>query len=57
MLKVIAGKRKQFYDIFTGDGWKNWSRYVMKQDKLCYLAGNKLSAVELKEVGHVLNHA
>lgn len=56
MLKILAGKRNQFFDVFQGDGWKNWSRYVLKDNKLTHLTGNKLTPVQLKEVGHAVNH-
>lgn len=56
MLKILAGKRNQFFDVFHGDGWEDWSRYIVRNNKLIHVGGRVLSKPEMKEVGHVLGH-
>jgi len=46
-MKILRVKRTHIYDVFTGDGWKNWSRYHVKQGKVLYIAGNSLPKIDL----------
>lgn len=57
MLKILAGKRNQFFDVFYGEGWYDWSRYIVRNNKLVHVGGRTLNKQELKEVGHALGHS
>lgn len=54
MPKVLVKQIKQSttFDVFTGDGWNNWSRVAwdMKRKRLSLVKGNRLKPNELKEV-------
>lgn len=42
-MKILQVKKFPIYDIFEGDGWEMWSRYLLKNGKFIYIAGNKLN--------------
>jgi hypothetical protein len=42
-MKILQVKKFPIFDIFTGEGWENWSRYLIKKNKIIYIAGIKLS--------------
>ncbi len=41
-MKILKVKTHPLFDIFTGDGWLNWSRYLIKKGKLIYIGGTKI---------------
>lgn len=43
-MKILQVKKFPIYDVFDGDGWTNWSRYLFKKGKLIYLSGLKLTS-------------
>ena len=52
-MKVCRVKKTAFYDVFTGEGWKNWSRYKLDGEKLHHVSGNRipfsiLTSVQIK---------
>jgi hypothetical protein len=50
-MRVYQVKRFPIYDIFTGDGWENWSRVLVSKDKrVTTLAGTQSPHVDIKTV-------
>ena len=45
-MKILRVKKLPLYDVFTGDGWYNWSRIVKNNDTLKIISGNQLSSAE-----------
>jgi hypothetical protein len=45
-MKILRVKKLPLYDVFTGEGWYNWSRVVKQNDQLKVISGNQLSATE-----------
>lgn len=43
-------------DVFNGDGWENWTRFVRQGNKLHKVAGNILSKEEFNHVCKVVFH-
>ena len=41
-MKILQVKHTTFYDIFMGDGWKNWSRYRFIKGVYTHIDGNRL---------------
>lgn len=41
-MKVYKHKHSPLIDVFTGEGWLNWGRYLFKQGRLIFVAGQKL---------------
>ncbi len=41
-MKILKVKTHPLFDVFLGDGWLNWSRYLIKKGKLIYIGGTKL---------------
>lgn len=50
MIKILAGKRNQFFDIFVGEGWENWTRVQIKGDVLTHVKGRHLTQQEAEYV-------
>lgn len=48
-MKVLRVKKFPLYDVFTGEGWYNWSR-VLVRDTPRVVAGEQLPQVRLNEV-------
>jgi enolase len=44
-------------DVFTGEGWENWTRISIKRGKIQVLAGNQLTAEEIAEIQRGLANA
>lgn len=42
-MKILRSKHTPFIDVFTGDGWESWSRYIKKKKELIFIKGIKLS--------------
>ena len=56
-MKILFAKRHVWADVFTGDGWENWTRFLIVNKRPVYEKGKKLSNHQLKEVEHVVNHS
>ena len=41
-MKVLRIKRTPLYDVFVGEGWKEWSRYLHIAGKTTYVSGKRL---------------
>ena len=50
MLKILRIKKFPLYDIFQGEGWENWSRYLFIKGHLKLISGIPLSIKEIREV-------
>lgn len=55
-MKLLWGKQKKFLDVFTGDGWKNWSRFYYRNGRLIHKDGHKLAVHQLKEVYNAITN-
>jgi hypothetical protein len=49
-LKILRSKHVPFIDVFQGEGWENWSRYMKKRSELIFLKGIKLSNAKFAEL-------
>jgi len=41
MIKVLQVKKFPIFDVFTGDGWLNWTRILIQPNKTTVIAGDK----------------
>lgn len=57
-MKVLQVKNFPIWDIFEGEGWENWSRYLYKKGKLIYISGVKLvDKTQLNKLVKTIQHA
>lgn len=46
-MKILRVKRLPLFDVFTGEGWLNWTRIVKNDNgNLKVISGNQLNATE-----------
>ena len=48
-LKVLRVKGTPIYDLFTGEGWYNWTRILKRDMTIKVLAGNPLTPGDLQQ--------
>jgi hypothetical protein len=53
--RLYRFKHSPLVDVFTGEGWLNWSRYLVKKDRLIFIAGQKLDRPLFNELQGVLH--
>jgi hypothetical protein len=53
-MKILQIKHTTIYDIFLGEGWKNWSRYRFVKGIYTHLEGTRLSRHIIEEVKEIL---
>ena len=49
-MKVLPIKTTPLIDVFTGEGWENWTRLLYKNKVLIPLSGEVLNKNQLEEV-------
>lgn len=54
MFKILRVKKFPIYDVFTGEGWLDWTRFLFQHGKLVYLQGEKRTQAELKQITKAL---
>lgn len=62
-IKVLRVFKNPIFDVFLGDGWNNWSRVLIRKDKMIHLDGNRFtfkskefSDFVLKQIKEYLKH-
>lgn len=53
-MKILRVKKTAFYDIFTGNGWKNHTRVHYRHHKVKYISGNILPKIRMVEISKTL---
>lgn len=53
--EVVVKQVKKFpyYDIFVGEGWKNWTRIMYVKGHAAFLGGNRLP---IRQVYAIMDH-
>lgn len=57
LMKIIHIKGTPIYDVFTDEGWYNWTRILKKDNFIKILAGNVLTPATLILLKQYNNHA
>ena len=52
---VLQVKKYPIFDVFTGEGWENWTRIMLKNNKIIHVAGNLLHISLIKAISRKLN--
>lgn len=54
MMKVLQVKKLPVYDVFLGEGWRNWTRVQVLPGSITVTAGAPLSMAQLSDVYNVV---
>lgn len=49
-IAIKLGPRGHFIDVFKGDGWENWGRYVLEKDILHHRRGIHITIEEANAI-------
>ncbi len=49
-MKILPIKGTPIFDLFTGEGWYNWTRILKRNESIKVLAGNPLTSQQLTEI-------
>lgn len=55
-MKIVRVKKTHMYDVFTGDGWKNHTRVLSKNNHIIYKSGTRLSKIQYVEISKTINN-
>ena len=53
-MKILNIKKTKLYDIFLGEGWKNWSRYRFHEGIYTHINGTRLPRNIIEQVKEVI---
>jgi hypothetical protein len=48
--KILRVKKTNVYDVFSGEGWENWTRIAITSRGCDYVKGKRLRPNQVKEL-------
>jgi hypothetical protein len=53
-MKILRVKKTNIYDVFMGDGWKQWTRIRNDKEGVHFLKGDRLHSSQISTVSIAL---